>query len=93
MTGHGSPPGPDLSANDVDVLLDSAVAGVPRWRRGRTRRELAGYVDDAYAELVEEGVEPSEAVHLIHRRFGNPELIASGFRSLPPPYALPCWDW
>jgi hypothetical protein len=86
MTGHGSPPGPNLSANDVDVLLDSAVAGVPRWRRGRTRRELAGYVDDVYAELVEEGVEPSEAVHLIRGRFGDPELVASSFRSLPPPY-------
>jgi hypothetical protein len=71
---------------EIAVLLDSAVAGVPRWRRARTRKELAGYVDDAYAELIADGVEPSEALRLIRRRFGDPAVIASGFRALPPPY-------
>jgi hypothetical protein len=85
MTGADSTPVHDPPA-DVDTLLDRAVAGVPRWRRSRTRRELAGYVDDAYTELVEDGVEPREAARLLRARFGDPEMVAAGFRSLPPPY-------
>jgi hypothetical protein len=86
MTGAEHPPIHDTPAMDVDRLLDRAVAGVPRWRRARTRRELACYVDDACADLVSEGLDPGEAMRQIRARFGDPEPVASGFRSLPPPY-------
>jgi hypothetical protein len=70
---------------DVDALLDRAVAGLPRWRRARTRRELAGYVEDAVADLVGQGLDAGQAFELVCLRFGSPETVAAGFRSLPPP--------
>lgn len=70
---------------DLESLLDRAVAGVPRWRRDRTRRELAGYVEDAYTDLLTDGLAPAEARRVLRARFGSPDLIAAGFRSLPPP--------
>lgn len=85
MTGDEHLPSPDPPRGDVEWLLDRAVAGVPRWRRARTRRELAAYVDDAYADLLREGVEPAEAVCLVRARFGDPDAIAADFRALPPP--------
>lgn len=69
----------------LDGLLDSAVAGLSPWRKPRVRRELAGYVEDAVADLLAEGAAPDEAVESVRARFGRPELVAAGFRSLPPP--------
>lgn len=68
----------------IDQLLDSAVAGVPRWRRADMRRELASYVEDAVADLAADGVPPDKALSELRERFGDPDLIAEGFRTLPP---------
>lgn len=86
LTPAGSPAaGRDGEPVDVDVILDRAVAGVPCWRRRRTRRELAAYVEDAFADLLTEGMDAAEALDLLREQFGNPETVAAGFRALPPP--------
>lgn len=66
-------------------LVERVVAGVPRWRRARIRRELIGYLEDALADLLAEGYSPDQAVAIVRARFGDPDLIATSFRNLPPP--------
>ena len=85
--GPGARPDPTAGgpATDLDVLLDRAVAGLPRGRRRKTRRELAGYVEDAFTDLLAQGMDAVEAVESLQDQFGDPEAVAAGFRSLPPP--------
>jgi hypothetical protein len=79
------PGGNAPSPADIDQVLDRAVVGVPPWRRRRVRRELAGYVEDAVADLLDEGMPPQQALATVRRRFGQPEMIAAGFKTVPPP--------
>ncbi len=72
-------------AVEIEAMMQRALAGVPRWRRARTRRELTGYVEDALTDLLADGVTPREAVAILGRRFGDPDLVAAGFRAVPPP--------
>lgn len=69
----------------LDHLLDRAVAGVPPWRRPHTRRELAGYLEDAFVDLLGDGVSPDGAIAMLREQFGDPETVAAGFRALPAP--------
>ncbi len=81
-----TPARPGASSEQViDSLLSRAVAGVPVWRRSRTRRELRGYAEDALTELLDEGAEPEQALVELTTRFGDPESVSAGFRALPPP--------
>lgn len=86
MITGGDAPAPPVEPVDIDSLLDHAVAGVPRARRGRTRRELAGYMEDAFADLLAEGRNAAEAADLLRRQFGDPATVATGLRRLPPPF-------
>lgn len=74
-----------VSPATLAPLVERAVAGVPWWRRARTRRELIGYLEDALADLLADGHSPEQAVAIIRARFGDPDLIAASFRNLPPP--------
>jgi len=79
-------PGPAISHwPALAVLVERVVAGVPRWRRARIRRELIGYLEDALTDLLAEGYSPERALAVVRARFGDPDLIAAGFRNLPPP--------
>ena len=73
---------------EVEELLDRAVAGAPRLQRGKARRELVAYLEDALADLAAEGQTPAEAASSVRSRFGDPERVADGFRAVPPPRAL-----
>lgn len=75
----------EREAAELDRLLDRAVAGAPRWRRTSTRRELAAYIEDAFAEMRADGVPADQALRTLRVRFGSPDLVAAGFRALPPP--------
>ncbi len=76
---------PAPSPTMLAPLVERVVAGVPRWRRARIRRELLGYLEDALADLLAEGYSPEQAMALVRARFGDPDLIAASFRNLPPP--------
>jgi hypothetical protein len=75
----------EREAAEIDAVLDRAVAGLPRWRRARTRRELAAYVEDALADLERDGLDAPAARQALRQRFGDPDMVAAGFRALPPP--------
>jgi hypothetical protein len=75
---------PALDAG-LEDLVNGAMAGVPPWRRSRTRRELLGYIEDALTDELSEGLSPAQAVAAVRARFGHADVVAEGFRSLPPP--------
>lgn len=75
----------ELPPEDVELLLDRAVAGVPRRRRAGVRRELAGYVEDAFEEMLSQGLDVMQARRQLGARFGSPDAISAAFHALPPP--------